>query len=1664
MYVRFFRKLKKSLSLIMCIAVIAGMATMPAPPAQAAEEPAAPRTLEIIAGDEEWKYLDTNADPFESTTLYTVGLLLQYTPAQLAPYRIAWTLPPKPYEDAGLNSLAGQRVDIGVDDSAWKSGSNPFGYPNEAAPEAWGTLGTVLNGNIGDTGERVKTYFFRHNFNLGGGETSWAHSAVYKLKYDDAAIVYLNGTEIGRHNAKTGGYSENLQYGCAEAPDDGLEAEVAVAVPPNLLREGSNTIAVELHQDSASSPDIYLNFMRFTLSEDYVLSNDAPTITGLTFQPGANESELNFTWLSNVTGAGILTLKEEGGTPVTFAAEAAALSAREGYLTNKATATGLLPGKTYTSRVSNGDPEDGGIASDSYTFTTDARTDSFSFLLAGDPQIGSSRNVPADTAGWQGTVLKSLEKWQDVSFIISAGDQVEDRDNETHYNGYLSPPELRTIPVAQTVGNHDNSANYLGHFNPPNLDKTRGVTAAGGDYWYTYGDVLFMHLNSNNLSTAEHKAFLEAAIGTYESENGKEPAWKIVVFHHAIYSGASHTDDGDIRQRRIEWSPIFSELDIDAVLAGHDHVYTRSYMMGGTLVTGVTVGGGTVPITEGYTASGDNATAGYTKQNKGETIYITANSASGSKFYAIRNTDYPFVAEQDQANRPTITKVDVRDDALTFSTYYTNDNIADEPIDSFTLNRGAAEARSETPAAGYENGRAALNISQLARYSSGHHEADGGVCEIVAYSPYNRRAYAVNGQDGVLTSISLEGIDGDEVYVSRLDGSNIDVAALVSANGFAYGDLTGVAVSPDGTKLAAAIQSEDYAAGGCVAIFALNADGSMDYEASYATGVQPDMVTFSDGNTVLTADEGEPRAGYGAGTTDPKGSVTVIDLTEPASQIIDFDDFDARRAALAESGVVLKKETAPSVDLEPEYIAVSGGKAYVTLQEANAVAVLELSSKSFTGIYPLGFRDYSKVTVDFDNSIDEDGGAYSPATYANAFGVRMPDGLAAYQAGGKTYIVTANEGDAREWEVYSNEAEYKIKTTDGVEMSKKGRFLTSDYDGLPGISGNKDGVSYAFGSRSFSVFEATAEGLALVYDSGNDFERLTAEYLPDFFNCSNDDVEKDSRSNKKGPEPESVVLGSVNGKVCAFVTLERIGGVMVYDITDPQSVSYVNYINSRDFVNVDEDGIGHDDSAEGLRFVPASESPTGEALLIAAFEVSGDVSVYALTSGTVSPASFTVVFDANDGTVSPATAQTDKSGRLSFLPTPTRSGSYTFEGWYTSMSGGERITVDYVFAADTTVYARWRYNGASGGGSPSGNSGGAPGNAGGDSKKSTDVGGAETIDGSAARVEAKSDDIKTAIGHAKEEKSEVVSVTVTGNEDTKTADVVLPKLSVKEIADNGLKLEVKSPAGDVRLGTDALRTIAAQPGDTLEVVLTEQTKGEFSFAVKVGGAELREFGGTVEVSLPYAKSADEDADLLTAYDESGKEIKGAKFENGRITFETERTGAFTVREWSSPFGDIGKGEWYYKSVRFAYSNELIKGISAETFAPQATLTRAMLVTILAREAGADTAAGSGEKWYDKALNWGIERGMTDGSNPDGEITREQFAVMLWRHTGSPKAAVALEAYADAGSVSDWAAEAMAWAVGNGLITGRTPATLAPDGTATRAEAATLLQRWAETAE
>ena len=492
------------------------------------------------------------------------------------------------------------------------------------------------------------------------------------------------------------------------------------------------------------------------------------------------------------------------------------------------------------------------------------------------------------------------------------------------------------------------------------------------------------------------------------------------------------------------------------------------------------------------------------------------------------------------------------------------------------------------------NGR----LTFIGRYATGSVNEDGGIAEIVQYNKDNKRIYMVNGALG-----SLDIVDTGDLRSNRFTNLNlfrrIDLRVMGTRHGFEYGDLTSVAVSTRHKMLALAVQHSDYASAGYIVL--------LDYEGGYLrhyrVGVQPDMICFTpDEKHVLTADEGEPREGYANNAIDPPGSVSILDIANNTMKIIGFGAFDAdgARAELIKKGVILNAGTKPSLDLEPEYIAVSDDSrtAWVSLQEANALAVLDIAGGTFSGVMGLGFKDHRLPR----NSLDALKDGKAELAPHNVYGAYMPDGIAAFGAGGKQYILTANEGDAREWgsadNAYADVASFKIGDykIDILDNAKK-----------EGLEAEK---KYLFGARSFSIWEA-GNGLRQVFDSGNDFETITARLYPSNFNASHTNNDLDSRSGKKGPEPEYVSVLRAWGTWYALIGLERIGGLMVYDISNPAAPVWFDYINTRDFSQSDLAAMG-DLGPEGICAVEAKDSPTGRPLIFTANEVSGTIAVFEL--------------------------------------------------------------------------------------------------------------------------------------------------------------------------------------------------------------------------------------------------------------------------------------------------------------------------------------------------------------------------------------------------------------------------------------------------------------------
>ena len=403
-------------------------------------------------------------------------------------------------------------------------------------------------------------------------------------------------------------------------------------------------------------------------------------------------------------------------------------------------------------------------------------------------------------------------------------------------------------------------------------------------------------------------------------------------------------------------------------------------------------------------------------------------------------------------------------------------------------------------------------------------------------------------------------------------------------------------------------------------------------------GALPDMVTFTpDGSHLLVANEGEPNSYGQPDSVDPVGSVSVIALagvtpTATAATLTrtvssaGFGSFDGQIASLRTAGVrIYGPGASVSQDLEPEYITVSADSktAYVTLQENNAIATVDIATRTITSVKPLGFKDHSLAGMgmdvsDRDSVMNANGGtAVVKIGPVPVKGLYLPDAIASYTAGGRTWLITANEGDAREWTGLVEERSVSSHCSLGLDPTvfsdAANQILDSNLGRLnitttpnAGVDG-KNGAGlcnelYGFGARSFSIWSTEVNR---VFDSGDDLEQRTQALANVNFNASNTNNTLDSRSRSKGPEPEGVTVGTFGSKTFAFIGLERVGGVMVYDVTNPNAPVYTTYLNTRT-------GATGDRGPEGLTLIKAAQSPNGKPLLVVGNESSGTTAVLQL--------------------------------------------------------------------------------------------------------------------------------------------------------------------------------------------------------------------------------------------------------------------------------------------------------------------------------------------------------------------------------------------------------------------------------------------------------------------
>lgn len=455
---------------------------------------------------------------------------------------------------------------------------------------------------------------------------------------------------------------------------------------------------------------------------------------------------------------------------------------------------------------------------------------------------------------------------------------------------------------------------------------------------------------------------------------------------------------------------------------------------------------------------------------------------------------------------------------------------------------------------------------------------DKGASEITAYDKISKKLFTVN-------------VASNEISVHNISNlSSPKKEASINLN--AYGFPNSVAIY-DG-KLAVAIENNIKQNPGKVLVFNTK-DNSLLHQ--YTVGALPDMVAFSpDGKTIVSANEGEPSDDY---LNDPEGSISIINLENNTVTTLDFKAFNSQESALEKDGFrVFGPNADLSKDVEPEYVAISEDSktAWVSLQENNGIAKVNLQTKVIEAIYPLGFKDYSLANNSLDASDKDD---TKELKNWPVKGIYMPDAIVYVKINGVEYIISANEGDSRDYKGFSEEVRMDDLTLDEtifpasfdyLNKANLGRLKTTNTLGDKNNDGKVEEL-YSYGARSFSIWSANGN---LVYDSGNSIATQTLSLSPDRFN------DNDKRSDDKGAEPESVeILNINNDRYILFVGLERNDQVLVYDITNPTSPEFLDILSHT-----------NDEAPEGLLVISAADSPSKKALLVVSNEDSGTITIY----------------------------------------------------------------------------------------------------------------------------------------------------------------------------------------------------------------------------------------------------------------------------------------------------------------------------------------------------------------------------------------------------------------------------------------------------------------------
>lgn len=900
------------------------------------------------------------------------------------------------------------------------------------------------------------------------------------------------------------------------------------------------------------------------------------------------------------------------------------------------------------------------VFSDPHLFDSALGTEgeAFEAYLAQDRKL--IRESEALTKSVVAELIKAHQS-EPLDFILVSGDLTKDGERVSHekFTGYLAQMEAAGIPVYVIPGNHDINNPHAMSFSGATATPVPTVSPAEFSsvyYQFGYGEAKATDANSLSyvvepvpglvllgldsckyadnftknypVTSGAYSAATQAWI--VDQINAARSAGKQVIAmqHHGIlehYMGQSQAFSEYVIDDYQNVSESFAKAGLGLMFTGHYHandITEKTWTDTGDKLYDVETGSlVTAPCPYRIvTLHGNNAAQVETKQVQ-EIDYDTNGLAfpeyaqqflyeglMGIAQYTLK-MQYGLPDAQVAALAPLV--------ANAFQAHYAGDEKADATTMS-TINSFIGSSDPTTKFLGQTlyalwtdlapaDNRAllsldpAISLTPLGTYSSGLF--DEGAAEIVAYDAASQRLFVSNAKVNTLDVLDVS------------DPATPTLTKTIDLTPYGAG-VNSVAVKNG--IVAVAVEAEPKQNPGQVVFF----DTNGTYRNKVQVGTLPDMLTFTpDGSRIVVANEGEPNADY---TVDPEGSVSIIDITRNLSRIkvrtADFKLFNNKKTQLLAQGIrVFGPNATVAQDFEPEYVTISADSryAYVTLQENNAIARVDLQAGRVVEIMPMGVKDLglSKNALD----VTDKDKAINFVNAENLFGLYLPDAIAAYQSKGRQYLVTANEGDSRDYDTFSEESRIKDLSLDATAFPDAAAFQGSNAFGRLKITttlGDTDGDGdydqlFAFGGRSFSIMETTRKGLVQVFDSGSQLEAITAAILPTAFNSSNDANDSfDDRSDDKGPEPEGLAIGTINGRVYLFLGLERVGGIMVYDITNAHNPDFVQYINNRDFSGNAEAGTVGDLGPEGLTFIPANQSPSGKNMLAVANEVSGTTTLY----------------------------------------------------------------------------------------------------------------------------------------------------------------------------------------------------------------------------------------------------------------------------------------------------------------------------------------------------------------------------------------------------------------------------------------------------------------------